>query len=238
MPWEATRLRVAPIEPDGTLGPSDLAAGGPDESIAQPEWSADGTLHLVSDRTGLVEPVPAGRGPAAGADRPDGGRVRRPGLDLRSLVVRLPRRRLRSWPWRARRATIVCSTSSRACRSARSRRRSPSSTACRSAPTPSSSSPGPRTEPTRRGPPGPRDPRARSASCVGRARSRSTRRPSRGRRRSTSRRAATGRPMRSSTRHGTRCSRAARRATRRWSSTPMVARRRTPRRRWTCASSA
>ncbi len=52
MPWEATRLRVAPIGADGTLGEPELAAGGPDESIAQPEWSADGTLHLVSDRSG------------------------------------------------------------------------------------------------------------------------------------------------------------------------------------------
>ena len=52
MPWDATRLRVAPFEADGTLGESMLAAGGPDESIAQPEWSPDGILHLVSDRTG------------------------------------------------------------------------------------------------------------------------------------------------------------------------------------------
>ncbi len=52
MPWDATRLRVAPIAPDGSLGPSDLAAGGPEESIVQPEWSADGVLHLVSDRSG------------------------------------------------------------------------------------------------------------------------------------------------------------------------------------------
>ncbi len=52
MPWDATRLRTAPIAEDGTLGPSDLAAGGPEESIVQPEWSPDGVLHLVSDRTG------------------------------------------------------------------------------------------------------------------------------------------------------------------------------------------
>lgn len=52
MPWDATRLRVAPVEADGRLGPSDLAAGGPDESIVQPEWSADGVLHFVSDRSG------------------------------------------------------------------------------------------------------------------------------------------------------------------------------------------
>jgi dipeptidyl aminopeptidase/acylaminoacyl peptidase len=52
MPWEATRLRVAPVEADGTLGQSDLAAGGLDESIVQPEWGPDGTLHFVSDRSG------------------------------------------------------------------------------------------------------------------------------------------------------------------------------------------
>ncbi len=52
MPWDATRLRVAPVAPDGTLGESSLAAGGPDESIVQPEWSPNGTLHLISDRSG------------------------------------------------------------------------------------------------------------------------------------------------------------------------------------------
>jgi len=52
MPWDATRLRVSPVAPDGTLGASALAAGGPDESIVQPQWSPDGTLHLVSDRSG------------------------------------------------------------------------------------------------------------------------------------------------------------------------------------------
>lgn len=52
MPWDATRLRTAPVTEDGSLGPSDLAAGGPEEAIVQPEWSPDGALHLVSDRTG------------------------------------------------------------------------------------------------------------------------------------------------------------------------------------------
>jgi dipeptidyl aminopeptidase/acylaminoacyl peptidase len=52
MPWDATRLRVASFEPDGTLGQATLVAGGPDESIVQPEWSPDGTLHLISDRSG------------------------------------------------------------------------------------------------------------------------------------------------------------------------------------------
>lgn len=52
MPWDASRLRVAAFLPDGTLGEALLVAGGPDESIAQPEWSADGIIHFVSDRTG------------------------------------------------------------------------------------------------------------------------------------------------------------------------------------------
>jgi dipeptidyl aminopeptidase/acylaminoacyl peptidase len=52
MPWDASRLRVALVADDGSLGASDLAAGGLDESIAQPEWSPDGILHFVSDRTG------------------------------------------------------------------------------------------------------------------------------------------------------------------------------------------
>ena len=52
MPWDASRLRVAAFTDDGGLGQSDLAAGGIDESVAQPEWSPDGILHFVSDRTG------------------------------------------------------------------------------------------------------------------------------------------------------------------------------------------
>ena len=52
MPWDATRLRVATVLEDGTIDRSDLAAGGPEESVAQPEWAPDGTLHLISDRSG------------------------------------------------------------------------------------------------------------------------------------------------------------------------------------------
>ena len=52
MPWDASRLRVAAFQSDGSLGTPDLVAGGPDESIAQPEWSAEGVIHFVSDRTG------------------------------------------------------------------------------------------------------------------------------------------------------------------------------------------
>src|SRR5205814_5433564 len=37
---------------DGALGQRQQVAGGAQESIFQPEWSPDGRLHFVSDRTG------------------------------------------------------------------------------------------------------------------------------------------------------------------------------------------
>ena len=52
MPWDATRLRVARFAADGTLEVPELVAGGMEESIVQPEWSAEGELHFVSDRSG------------------------------------------------------------------------------------------------------------------------------------------------------------------------------------------
>lgn len=52
MPWDGTELWMADLSSDGTLGDPRLVAGGPEESIFQPEWSPDGTLHFVSDRTG------------------------------------------------------------------------------------------------------------------------------------------------------------------------------------------
>jgi dipeptidyl aminopeptidase/acylaminoacyl peptidase len=48
MPWDGTELWVADI--DG--GNAQLVAGGPEESIVQPDWSPDGRLHWVSDRSG------------------------------------------------------------------------------------------------------------------------------------------------------------------------------------------
>lgn len=53
MPWDGTELWVSEVRA-GVLPhlvePMYLA-GGPDESLVQPEWSADGRLHVVSDRT-------------------------------------------------------------------------------------------------------------------------------------------------------------------------------------------
>ena len=52
MPWDGTELWTAPFKPDGTLGARTRIAGSADESVFQPEWSPDGVLYFVSDRTG------------------------------------------------------------------------------------------------------------------------------------------------------------------------------------------
>lgn len=52
MPWDGTELWLAEVRADGSLGSARLLAGGEDESIFQPEWSPDGTLYFVSDRSG------------------------------------------------------------------------------------------------------------------------------------------------------------------------------------------
>jgi len=52
MPWEGTELWVADLGGDSRLGNARRVAGGTAESIFQPEWSPDGRLHFVSDRTG------------------------------------------------------------------------------------------------------------------------------------------------------------------------------------------
>jgi dipeptidyl aminopeptidase/acylaminoacyl peptidase len=52
MPWDGTELWVADVERDGRLRAPRLIAGGKDESIYQPEWSLDGQLFFVSDRSG------------------------------------------------------------------------------------------------------------------------------------------------------------------------------------------
>lgn len=52
LPWDGTELWVAQVATDGSLGAPFLIAGGLSESIFQPEWSPDGRLYFVSDRTG------------------------------------------------------------------------------------------------------------------------------------------------------------------------------------------
>ena len=52
MPWVSTQLWVGEVLPGGAIGNPRRVAGGPDESVFQPEWSPDGDLVFVSDRTG------------------------------------------------------------------------------------------------------------------------------------------------------------------------------------------
>ncbi|MGD8244170.1 MAG: S9 family peptidase [Anaerolineae bacterium] len=52
MPWNGTELWIGELGRDGSLGQTRRVAGSVDESIFQPEWSPDGTLYFVSDRTG------------------------------------------------------------------------------------------------------------------------------------------------------------------------------------------
>ena len=52
MPWDGAELWLADLKADGSIGSAACVAGGPEESIFQPEWSPDGLLYFVSDRTG------------------------------------------------------------------------------------------------------------------------------------------------------------------------------------------
>jgi dipeptidyl aminopeptidase/acylaminoacyl peptidase len=52
MPWDGTELRLAALAGDALAGDPVTVAGGPEESVFQPEWSPDGVLHLVSDASG------------------------------------------------------------------------------------------------------------------------------------------------------------------------------------------
>jgi len=52
MPWDGTELWVGKFGEDGSIVQSQLITGSTHESIFQPEWSPDGILHFVSDRTG------------------------------------------------------------------------------------------------------------------------------------------------------------------------------------------
>ena len=62
MPWDGTELFVCDLDAEGLPENVERVAGGPDESIFQPEWSPDGTLHFVSDRTGWWNLYRLGRG--------------------------------------------------------------------------------------------------------------------------------------------------------------------------------
>ena len=52
MPWDGTELRVARLDDSGAIQSEQCIAGGREESVFQPQWSSDGSLYFVSDRTG------------------------------------------------------------------------------------------------------------------------------------------------------------------------------------------
>lgn len=52
MPWDGTELWIGKFGEDGSFAQLQCVTGGTHESIFQPEWSPDGILHFVSDRTG------------------------------------------------------------------------------------------------------------------------------------------------------------------------------------------
>ncbi len=52
MPWEGTLLYSGDFQTDGTVTNQIHLAGFSGESICQPDWSPDGILHFISDRSG------------------------------------------------------------------------------------------------------------------------------------------------------------------------------------------
>jgi hypothetical protein len=52
MPWDGTELWEAGFSVDAGLSDIRKVVGGVAESIFQPEWSPEGILHYISDRSG------------------------------------------------------------------------------------------------------------------------------------------------------------------------------------------
>ncbi len=52
LPWDGTELWTGDLDDSGGIVKATKIAGEKDESIFQPEWSRDGRLYFVSDRTG------------------------------------------------------------------------------------------------------------------------------------------------------------------------------------------
>lgn len=85
MPWDGTELRLAEITPDGRLAEPRTVLGGPEEAVAQVEWTTGGSLLAVSDRGGWWNPYRVDRetGDAVNLcprDEEFGGPLWKPGL--------------------------------------------------------------------------------------------------------------------------------------------------------------
>ncbi len=53
MPWDGTELWIGSLGEEGEIRQCYRVAGGPSESIFQPQWAPNGGLYFVSDRTGF-----------------------------------------------------------------------------------------------------------------------------------------------------------------------------------------
>lgn len=85
MPWDGTEVRLADVTADGTLTGARTVLGGPEESVAQVEWTPGGDLLAVSDRSGWWNPyrVDAATGEAVNLcprEEEFGGPLWKPGL--------------------------------------------------------------------------------------------------------------------------------------------------------------
>jgi dipeptidyl aminopeptidase/acylaminoacyl peptidase len=52
MPWDGTELYLADLDAAGNVAHSRKIAGGDHDAVFQPEWSPDGTVFFISDRSG------------------------------------------------------------------------------------------------------------------------------------------------------------------------------------------
>ena len=50
MPWDASEIWIGELDSEGRVSSRRKVAGGPNESVLQPEWSPSGELYFVSDR--------------------------------------------------------------------------------------------------------------------------------------------------------------------------------------------
>lgn len=60
MPWDGTRLRIAPVDENGVVGKPRGIKGGPNESVLAPWWRDESTLYLISDWSGWWNPYEVG----------------------------------------------------------------------------------------------------------------------------------------------------------------------------------
>jgi dipeptidyl aminopeptidase/acylaminoacyl peptidase len=51
MPWDSSEVWVGELDREGRVRSQRKIAGGPDESVLQPEWSPAGELYFISDRS-------------------------------------------------------------------------------------------------------------------------------------------------------------------------------------------